>query len=145
MSSFELYMNSGRPIQSIPVVSIQQCGKINISRAAFKLLGEPRHVELLFDHVGRRIGLRAPREATVASHKVSVTQGGNFVHASRFLRDYGIDSTTRRYRAQMEANTLVIDLLSESVKSGWHKNKLSDSGSAQQGKLTLLPREDQAS
>lgn len=102
-------------------VSIQKQGIIAFNRAAFASLGEPKAVELLYDHERSLVGLRAADET--ASHTLRVrtsSAGGTYVvSAARFVRHYGIPNEVgRRWRARTEGDVVFIDITESPVTGG---------------------------
>jgi len=79
-------------------IRVLECGEMSIGREAWeRLFGGARHVELLYDRDGGRIGLRPRRRPTRASLRLRA-QGGRrrYVHAVRFLERFGIEEVRGR-------------------------------------------------
>lgn len=80
-----------------------------MSRAAYKLLGEPRVVELLTDTQRGLMGIRAGSDDSPNGYRVQ--QPSRLVAARLFTKSLGVDlSVSRRRTAQLEGDVLCVDL-----------------------------------
>jgi hypothetical protein len=111
---FETFKRQRAPITDEPAITIQKRGAISINPPAYELLGEPSHLELLYDREERLIGLRKV-ESTVP-HAYMVRPLGksgttHLVSGRAFLAWYGIElGTAHRWIARMQDDTLIVDL-----------------------------------
>lgn len=90
---WETFSAKGRPAQGhTPQVGVHAHGRIALNQAAYQALGQPSHVELLYDRDGRRVGLRAVSPETPHAYPVTKPDGaGRYVIvAVAFSRHYGI-------------------------------------------------------
>lgn len=99
-------------------VTIQRRGIFSISEAAYHELGEPAHVELLFDRDEQLVGLRPVSDAVAHAYAVrrqSGKSGGPAIVAGQaFTQYFEIDtSESRRRDAKVEDGMLVVDLKDE--------------------------------
>ena len=74
-------------------VTLNKKGFIVVNRTAFKRMGEPRAVLILFDRVNNRIGLRAANPTVRNAYPIAKCgrYGGRIVRAYRLLVEHGID------------------------------------------------------
>ena len=114
MPNFQVFKKSAIPITDTPQITIQKGGRaITLNEPAYKALGEPDAVELLYDPDERFIGFK-PAEPDLAHavpmRKQQRTQNRT-VAGTAFTKYVGIDtSTARRYSAEMMGDTLAVDL-----------------------------------
>lgn len=117
MSDFESFSRHLVPSRHEPRVTLQKRGAISLNASAYRMLGAPAAVELLYDRARRVIGLRpVDREAGNAYPvRPATSASGPFVvSAMAFTRYYEIDTTvTRRWPVYLEDGVLCIDLRSE--------------------------------
>lgn len=126
MDDFERFDKRHTPIAGSPFVTIQRGGRVmTINRAAYEILGEPDAVELLFSKKHRIIGLREvsktePFAFPLRAQGRKGTQPSNYLVAVQaFTKHYGIDtSVAMRYPAEMQYDTLTIDLSKGAVATG---------------------------
>jgi hypothetical protein len=116
---FEIWDKRAATASKNPMVTIQKTGSFSLNRAAYKLLGEPETVELLFDREQSLVGFRAVSPTSPRAYPVR-PQGKNaatfMIAGQAFARYYGLDTTTaRRYSVEMRDGILVLDLKSESI------------------------------
>jgi hypothetical protein len=116
---FEVFDKRAATASKNPMLTIQKTGAFSLNRAAYKLLGEPETVELLFDREEKLIGFRAVSPTSPRAYPVR-PQGKNnatfMIAGQAFTKHYDVDTTTaRRYAVQMRDGILVLDLKSESV------------------------------
>jgi hypothetical protein len=123
---FERFDKRHAPIAGSPFVTIQRDGRVmTINRAAYEMLGEPDAVELLYSKKHRVIGLREvsknePYAFPLRPQGRKGAQPSNYVLAAQaFTKHYGIDtSVAMRYPAEMQYDTLTIDLSRGAVATG---------------------------
>lgn len=114
MRNFEEFTGRATPVASnIPRVAIQKRGNMSLNKAAYKALGEPGFVVLLYDSGTNSIGLR-PSQGNVR-HAYPVRKQPNsqsyLVAGHAFCRFYGIDTGfTRAFEPSMEDGILVVEL-----------------------------------
>lgn len=74
-------------------VTLNKKGFIVFNRMAYKKMGEPRAVLILFDRVNNRIGLKATSPSIRNAYPIAKygRHGGRIVRAYRLLVEYGID------------------------------------------------------
>jgi hypothetical protein len=101
------------PVIQEPLVTLQKSGHLSMNHAAFSALGEPEVLEYLYSEKQKKVGFRKGDPA--APHVYPVRKQANSLNYQfsgiAFTRAYGIPhDTTRRFKAQMEDDTLVIDL-----------------------------------
>jgi hypothetical protein len=96
-----------------PKISIQRSGSLSINRAAYRDLGEPEAVELLYDRERSLMGLRYANPAERTAYTVRMnTKGSTYlISAAAFLKHYGIDSSkARRWVATRQDKVLCVDI-----------------------------------
>ena len=103
-------------------VTMNPRGEISMSRLTYEKLGEPAAVQLLFDSVNNRIGLkpshREAREAFPVGKRGS--HGGRRIHAYTLMQEFRIDlpSTIQFYDADIDDDgVLILDLRTARVPS----------------------------
>jgi hypothetical protein len=116
---FEVFDRKAATASKNPMISIQKQGSFSLNRAAYKLLGEPEHVELLYDPEEKLIGFREVSDNSPRAYPVR-PQGESaatlMIAGQAFTKYYGIDtSLARRYSVEMVDNILVLDLKGEST------------------------------
>ncbi len=90
-------------------VSIQRRGNMSLNRSAFKALGEPKAVKMLFNRSKRQIGLCSTTSDDFRS--VPVRRQGHtesyLIAGLTFCKEYDIDTTTaRRYMGELQEGIL---------------------------------------
>jgi hypothetical protein len=96
-----------------PFVSLQRKGTFTLNRAAFDALGQPSHVELLFDRDDQVIGFRPVNPSKPTAYAVRSTDpSGSFAVAGKaFVKHYGIETAVaRRWPAVFEHGVLCVQL-----------------------------------
>lgn len=87
---------------------------MSLNLAAYKALGAPDAVELLWDRDERRMGLRKVDRETDHAYLVRPLGKGNstwLISGTAFMTHYGIETpVARRYLASVEEDMLVLDL-----------------------------------
>ena len=116
---FEVFDKRAATASKNPMVSIQKQGSFSLNRAAYKLMGEPETVELLFDAGEKLIGFREAAANSPRAYPVR-PQGKNaatfMIAGQAFTKYYDIDtSTARRYSVEMQDGILILDLKGEST------------------------------
>ncbi len=96
-------------------VSLNKAGKFDINAKAVEALGNPEAVELLFDEVNKRIGLRPAEPEQPNAHPLIIHDRGarRRLFAARFLRRFGINNSMTIIFAHPYVNAegiLVLDL-----------------------------------
>ena len=113
MPNFETFTQKGAATGVGPLVSIQKGGVFSLNAAAYRLLGQPSHVEFVFDRQERIMGLRpATGEAdhTYAVRKQGVVDS-YLISGRAFCKHAGIPTDRgARYRAEMMGDVLAVDL-----------------------------------
>ncbi len=122
---FERFDKRSVPIAENPFVTIQMRGPLSLNYSAYKMLGEPKAVELLYDQEDKIIGLRpvSPKEAyafPVRPQGRKDKRPSNYVIAGQaFTKHYGIDtSVAKRYPAEMQGDIMAVDLKRGTVATG---------------------------
>ncbi len=94
-------------------VSLESKGTARFNAPVYDALNRPEYVELLWDAEGHAMGLRATDETLPWAFKVRkhAQSASYIVSVISFSRFNSIDiSETRRYRATLEDNVVVVDL-----------------------------------
>jgi hypothetical protein len=111
---FETFKRQRTPVTDEPAITIQKRGAISINPPAYAALGEPEHLELLFDREERLMGLRKVDSTVPHAYQVRPLGKSGTTHlvsGTAFMAWYGIETeTARRWMAQMADDVLVIDL-----------------------------------
>lgn len=115
MHEFETFHRHRASPSAEPLVTIQRRGTISLNAAAFRALGSPAAVELLYHVDDRIVGLRSVDPHVSHSYLVrSASRAGSgpyVVSAAAFVRYYEIDtSTAQRWVAYVDDGKLCIDL-----------------------------------
>lgn len=117
---FEVFDKRASGASKHPYVTVQRRGPFGINQAAYKLMGKPEAVELLYDRDQERIGFRpvSPDRPQAFPVRAQGKNSATFMVAGQsFSRHYGLDtSVARRYAVQMEDDVLVLDLRGDSVE-----------------------------
>lgn len=95
-----------------PTLGIQKSGVISLNRAAYRALGEPKAVELLFDRSRKVIGVRAA--ATTLPHAYAVRENSSgtsfLISGGAFTKHYGLPvDKARRWHASIQQRVLCAD------------------------------------
>src|SRR5579875_1045258 len=116
MPEFESFSRRLVPSRHEPRVTLQKRGAISLNASAYRVLGTPSSVELLYDRNQRIIGLRPVDPGADNAYPVrpATSASGPFVvSAMAFTRYYEIDtSVTRRWPAYLEDGVLCVALTS---------------------------------
>lgn len=113
MANFEVFDRRTRPVPSQATITLQKRGTFSLNRAAFRALGEPEAVELLYDRAERLVGLRNATVDNPFAYPVRKQQNAAsyLIAGKAFAQHYGISvGVTRRWPAQMVEGILAIDL-----------------------------------
>src|SRR5215470_19291959 len=103
-------------------VTMNPRGFIVMSRVVYERLGAPKAVELLFDKVNNRIGLKPTSPQMRDAYPVgpSGRHGGKIVRAYRLMQEYGLDlpETIQFHNAEIDTDgILILDLRTARVSS----------------------------
>lgn len=115
MHDFETFYRSTTQVRDAPPsITIQRRGLLSLNSAAYRALGAPAAVELLFEAEERIVGLRATDPHESHSAMVRSARSGRppfLISATAFVRYYEIDTSTAvRRPAYLRDNILCIDL-----------------------------------
>ncbi len=107
-------------------VSIRKGGAIALNFLAFRVIGNPEAVQLLFDRAGKQIGIKPCHAEDEHAFKVySPGRNGRAdksasIHARGFLRYYKIayEDGARRFKARYEDGMLIVDAREPLNKEG---------------------------
>lgn len=104
-------------------ISLNRRGEIAMNAAAFRAIGQPASVTLLYDAKTRRMGVKSP--VAIDRHFFPVRHAGRggrtlIVSAARMLKQFGIEvSTTRVFRdvrcVRFEGEPMLLLSLDEAV------------------------------
>ncbi len=110
---YELFDRTKAVYGRSPNVTIQARGIFSINQSAYRRLGEPRFVHLMYDVENRLIGVQ-PTDDEERGHKVRVADqpgASAVVSGTAFTKYYDIDTTrSLRWEPIFEDGMLVIDL-----------------------------------
>lgn len=128
--AFELFDKKAATASKQPFVTIQKKGPFSLNKAAYEALGEPSHVEMLYDLDNKLVAFRQTPGTKPHAYPLRA-QGPNnatfMVAGAAFTKHYGIDtSVARRYTAELRDDMLVIDLGSESTDVTGPRGRRSD-------------------
>lgn len=117
--AFEVFDKRSATASKQPFVTIQKKGPFSLNKAAHEALGEPSHVEMLYDSENKLIGFRPVSDTSPRAYPLR-PQGPNnatfMIAGQAFTKHYKIDtSVARRYAAQLQEDMLVVDIKSEST------------------------------
>lgn len=113
---FEVYKKGSAPTSSVPAVTIQKRGNISLNKAAYKLMGSPEGVELLWDAENRTIGLRgaaltSPNAYPARPQSSNSDRGPYLIAGAMFMRYIGEDvSVARRWVPELVDDILCVNL-----------------------------------
>ena len=118
---YEVFKKSQAVMGRRPNVTVAARGLISINPSAYRLMGEPEYVDLLFDRDRNLVAIR-PSDDEENGHKVrQAARSGSpaVVSGTAFMRYYGIDApVSRRWEPKVEEGMLVIDLNEASRPTG---------------------------
>lgn len=99
-------------------VTIQRRGNFSLNRAAFKALGSPKAVKMLFNRSERLIGFRptTPEDFRSVPVRKQGQSDSYMIAGLTFCKEYDIDTTTaRRYEVEVQQGVLIVDLNASSI------------------------------
>ncbi|MGW6004373.1 hypothetical protein ACWFNS_09175 [Oerskovia enterophila] len=111
LEGFETYEKQRTSPGAPPQVTLQSRGIFSLNPSAFKVMGSPRYVELLYAADRKAVALRAVAEETQAAYQVRpANNGGAFNVAGRaFMVFHGIElNDSRRYSPQHAADGVIV-------------------------------------
>jgi hypothetical protein len=73
-----------------PMFTLQARGLLSLNHAAYRALGQPDHVALLYDEEEQVVGVRLAAEESANAHRVRAQGGSYIVGAQKFTSHYGI-------------------------------------------------------
>ncbi len=113
---FETFKRQRAPVTGDPCVTIQKRGTLSINVPAYKALGQPEAIELLYDRERDLMGLRKVHPDADSAYVVRPLGSGNstwLISGKAFTTYYGIKiGVARRWTAKVDedSNMLVVDL-----------------------------------
>jgi hypothetical protein len=111
---FETFKRQRAPVTEDPTVTIQKRGTMSLNLAAYRALGEPDAVELLWDRDERLMALRKVDGDTPHAYALRALAKSNttwLLSGTAFVNYYGIETdAARRYVASTTDDMLVLDL-----------------------------------
>ena len=114
MRKFETFTKRSTPAsRMIPRVALQTRGNMSMNEAAYKALGEPAAVLLMFDRETKAVGLQPTAIETKHAYPIRKQPNSKsfMVGAVSFCNHYEIDvSHTRAFTPQIEDGILVFEL-----------------------------------
>jgi hypothetical protein len=110
---WQVFDKRSAPVIQELLVTLQKAGNFSINQAAFNALGQPEVLEYLYNEKQQKVGFRKGDPA--APHVYPVRKQANSLNYQfsgiAFTKAYGIPhGTSRRFKARMEGDVLVIDL-----------------------------------
>lgn len=113
-----------------PNVTIQVRGIISINQAAFRRMGEPNHVDLLYDVEQKLIGIVGTDDPNTGHNVRVADQSGApaVISGTAFTRYYDIDtSESKRWEPMFDGPMLIVDLKQPGRPIGSRRTRQSDS------------------
>lgn len=111
---FELFLGHRRERHRMALISIQRAHVLVLNPAAYKLLGEYRHIQLLYDAERRYLGIRGAQESDAAAyHLTKHVSNGTYTTGIRAILDYynlDVANVYGVYPAHQEGPILYINL-----------------------------------
>lgn len=124
---FETFKRHRMPSTREPTLTIQKRGALSLNSAAFKALGSPKHVELLYDQDERLIGIRKTTASMAHAYPVrgiGKNEATHVVSGKAFLAYYGIPrDIARRWTAEERDDMLVVDLKQPGAEVTGHSSR----------------------
>ncbi|HEV3282610.1 MAG TPA: hypothetical protein VG010_00265 [Solirubrobacteraceae bacterium] len=118
--AFETFKRQRVPLTTEPAITIQKRGNLSLNPPAYKALGSPEAVELMYDRERRLIGLRkTDPESEVAYLVRPMAKSAStwLISGTAFTAYYGIETdTARRWMCRLEGDMLVLDLSQPGVE-----------------------------
>jgi hypothetical protein len=138
---FELFDKRKAPLAKLPSVTIQRRGLFSLNRAAYKLMGEPTQVELLYDRDAMKIAIRAAHENSPHAYPVrsqsKKENGPLMIAGTAFTAFYNIDTdVSRRWVPIFEDGMLQIDLTGASAEIVGNRSALKATAGAGESETT---------
>src|ERR1700744_887463 len=98
MRRVEAYRRGDRATPETPYVTLLKRGALSLSRSAYRALGSPEFVDLLFDAPELIIGLRAAEPDADTAQRVRPTSAHGPVHVSAmaFVKYHRLDVSMSR-------------------------------------------------
>lgn len=95
-----------------PALTFRKRGTINLNSAAYKILGQPEAVLLLFEEKNRRVAVKKCGGDDLRAYPVNKHRRNNpTIPANDFLKHYGIGvEKTTRYSADLQGDMLVAEI-----------------------------------
>lgn len=95
-----------------PALTFRRRGTINLNSAAYKILGQPEAVLLLFEEKNRRVAVKKSGKDDLRAYPVNKHRKNNpTIPANDFLKHYDISAEkTIRYNARLEDEMLIVDV-----------------------------------
>src|SRR5580692_2115199 len=110
--AFETFKRQRVPLTTEPAITIQKRGNLSLNPPAYKALGSPEAVELMYDRERRLIGLRkTDPESEVAYLVRPMAKSAStwLISGTAFTAYYGIETdTARRWMCRLEGDMLVL-------------------------------------
>lgn len=113
------------------LITIQRRGNFSLNRAAYKALGEPVAVKLLFNRSKRQIGFRKaePNDSRCIPLRRQHQSESFLVAGLTFCKEFDIDTdTARRYMGKMQDEVLIVDLNEPSTNATGPRARDDESG-----------------
>jgi len=111
LEGFELYEKQRVSPGAPPFITVQARGVFSLNPSAYKALGEPQFVELLYSTEKSAIAIRTVTTETLTSYQVrSTNHGGAFNIAGKAFMTYHQITipVSRRYTPQYAADGIII-------------------------------------
>lgn len=128
---FEIFDRSKSVYGRSPNVTIQARGIFSINQAAYRRMGEPRYVYLMYDPDQRLIGIQGTTDDQ-GGHKVRVAdQAGAaaVISGTAFTKYYDIDTTeSLRWEPRFDGDVLIVDLKVPGRPIGSRRTRPQDAG-----------------
>lgn len=116
---FEVFNRRATLEKTPPLVTLQPRGTLALNQAAKDALGDPQHVELLFDRKQQVIGIRAAADPDSSSSYPLKEKANGRVYITgepEFFEYYHIQTgRARRFEGKMVDDVLTIDLKGRST------------------------------
>jgi hypothetical protein len=109
-----VFDRSEKFVTGTPAVSVQRSGALALNAAAYRELGEPDHVELLYDRARELVGIRRAHAITTTAIQVMLTRGRPapaVVSGGMFLKRFGLQHLLGfRWQATMDDGVLCLNV-----------------------------------
>jgi hypothetical protein len=90
MPRFVEFEREGARSAETPMFTLQARGLLSLNHAAYRALGQPEHVTLLYDEDEQIVGIRLVAEDHPNAHRVRPQGGSYIIGAQKFTSHYGI-------------------------------------------------------